>query len=309
MTDNPETRLQRARQTLEGLSVADALGGHFEFYRLSLFGHHIKNRTYPEPPWRFTDDTNMALSIFSILRQFGEIKQDELAKSFTEHFDSERGYGYGANKVFIEILTNNGHWRDLFQGMFDGTGSYGNGGAMRVAPLGAYFADDMDTLIENARRSAEVTHSHSEGIAGAIAVAVAASVAWQYQGKPKPTIADFIDQILPHIPDSEVKDNCARAKTVEADTSMDDVVMALGNGRHVSAMDTVPLTLWCAANWLDDFEEAFWQCASAGGDVDTTCAIVGGIIASRSIESIPDSWIQHREPLPDWAFEEVTTLP
>lgn len=59
---------------------------------------------------------------------------------------------------------------------------------------------------------------------------------------------------------------------------------------------------------MDDFEEAFWQCASAGGDVDTTCAVVGGIIASRSIESIPDKWIAHREPLPDWAFEEETVV-
>lgn len=307
MSDNHETRLKRAQQSLEGLSVADALGMHSEFWRGSMTDF-IKTRNPPEKMWKFTDDTNMALSIYSILRQFEEIKQDELAQSFVEHFDRGRGYGYGATKVFMAILLDNGDWRDLFSNMFGGSGSFGNGGAMRVAPLGAYFADDMDTLIENARLSSEVTHAHPEGIAGGIAVAVAAAVAISYHDKDKPTIPDFIDQILPHIPDSEVKDNCTHAKAVPADMPIDDVVMELGNGRNISAMDTVPLTLWCAANWLDDYEEAFWQCASAGGDVDTTCAIVGGIIGSRSTESIPEKWIQQREPLPDWAFEEVTTL-
>lgn len=308
MTDTHETRLERARQSLEGLSVADALGGHFEFFRASHLLHHIKNRTTPEPEWIFTDDTNMALSIYSILRQFEEIRQDELAQSFIKHYDPMRGYGYGANKVFKAIRIGQGTWRELFGNVFDGKGSYGNGGAMRVAPLGAYFADDMDALIENAKLSSEITHANAEGIAGGIAVAVATSIAVSYRGKDKPTIPEFVDKILPHIPDSEVKENCAKAKAVAPDTPIDDVVMELGHGRHVSAMDTVPLTLWCAANWMDDYEEAFWQCASAGGDVDTTCAIVGGIVASYSADGIPKKWIQQREPLPDWAFEEVTTL-
>ena len=303
MSDH-ETRLKRAKQSLEGLSVADALGMHSEFWRGSL-NNFIETRQPPDKEWRFTDDTNMALSIYSILRQHGEIKQDALAKSFADHFERGRGYGMGARKLMIELIEG-GDWRELSKAMFYGEGSYGNGGAMRVAPLGAYFAGDMDALIENATLSAEVTHAHPEGIAGAVAVAVAASVAVSYRDKPKPSIPDFIDQILPHIPESEVKENCARAKDVPDDTPIDEVVMQLGNGRHISAMDTVPLTLWCSANWMDDFEEAFWQCASAGGDVDTTCAIVGGIIASRSTESIPPSWIEHREPLPDWAFTEET---
>lgn len=306
MSDH-DIRLDCARQSLEGLSVADALGGFGEFWR-GTFLTYIKKRQPPTEQWKFTDDTNMALSIYSILRQFGEIKKDELADSFISHYGKERGYGYGAMKVFDQLVTGQGNWREAFGNMFGGTGSYGNGGAMRVAPLGAYFADDMETLIENARLSAEITHTHAEGVAGTIAVAVASGIAVSYRDKTKPSISEFVDAILPYIPDSEVKENCAKVKTVPADMPIDDVVMILGNGRHVSAMDTVPLTLWCASNWMDDFEEAFWQCASAGGDVDTTCAIVGGIIASRSTDSIPEKWIQHREPLSTWAFEEETVI-
>jgi ADP-ribosylglycohydrolase len=303
---NHETRLKRARQSLEGLSVADALGGFFEFGRGGN-NHFVKNRKIPDVEWHFTDDTNMALSIYSILRQFNEIRQDELAQNFATHYNRSRGYGRGARHLLSKVQIG-GNWRELTRSIFRNEGSYGNGGSMRVAPIGAYFADDINAVVKHARLSSEITHSHPEGIAGAIAVAVASSVAVSYRDKDKPTIPDFIDQVLPHIPDGEVKENCTKAKHVPADMPIDDVVMELGNGRNISAMDTVPLTLWCTSNWLDNFEEAFWQCASAGGDVDTTCAIVGGIIGSRSIESIPASWIQHREPLPDWAFGEVTKL-
>ena len=65
-------------------------------------------------------------------------------------------------------------WRDAARRPFRGAGSMGNGAAMRVAPLGAWFADDVARAVDEARRSAEVTHMHPEGIAGAVAVAVAA---------------------------------------------------------------------------------------------------------------------------------------
>lgn len=55
-------------------------------------------------------------------------------------------------------------------------GSMGNGAAMRVAPIGAYFADDLDKVLSHARASAEVTHGHREGIAGAMATAVASAL-------------------------------------------------------------------------------------------------------------------------------------
>ena len=75
----------------------------------------------------------------------------------------------------------------------------------------------------------------------------------------------------------------------------------LGNGVKVSAQDTVPFCLWCAAKYLDNYEEAMWATVSALGDRDTTCAIVGGIVACYTgVEGIPPDWLAAREPLPDW---------
>ena len=68
-------------------------------------------------------------------------------------------------------------------------------------------------------------------------------------------------------------------------------------------MDTVPFCLWCAGEQLDRYDEALWLTASAGGDIDTNCAIVGGIVANYvGEEGIPLNWRAGREPLPAWAL-------
>ena len=76
---------------------------------------------------------------------------------------------------------------------------------------------------------------------------------------------------------------------------------ALGNGIGLSAIDTVPFALWCAAQCLNEFEETLWLTESALGDRDTTCSIVGGIVAACAGEqSIPREWLKAREALPSW---------
>ncbi len=296
-----DERLTRARVALEGLSVGDAFGGFFEFN--SALIRLIESRDLPSAPWHFTDDTNMALSIYVILLKYGEIRQDELAASFAEHFDRTRGYGMGARAVMVRMRKGQ-HWREVSAQMFEG-GSYGNGAAMRVAPLGAYFADDLNRVAEQAALSAEITHAHEEGIAGAAAVALAAAYAWQMRGQ-RPDRRTFLDAILSHLPNSEVKSVLRRARDLRQDTSVVHAAQMLGNGYRVTAQDTVPLVLWCAGEYLNNYEEAIWNTASALGDVDTTCAMVGGIVATYTgIEGIPPEWIARREPLPQWAFEDA----
>ena len=70
----------------------------------------------------------------------------------------------------------------------------------------------------------------------------------------------------------------------------------LGTGSKVTAADTVPFSLWCAARHLGDYEEALWTTVSGLGDRDTTCAIVGGIVAlSCDPSAIPAAWLAARE--------------
>ena len=142
----------------------------------------LRRRVTPDGCWRwpYTDDTVMAVSIVDVLARCGRIDQDSLAQAFAQRFvqEPDRGYGPGAIGLLRQIA-DGGDWRSLSRGMFGGQGSYGNGSAMRVGPVGAYFADDLDACVSQARASALVTHAHPEAQAGAIAVALAAAVAWR----------------------------------------------------------------------------------------------------------------------------------
>src|SRR6185436_6053936 len=113
------------------------------------------------------DDTEMALSIAEVLALFGRIDQDELAQLFARRYrlDPMRGYGATAHTILSEIGYGT-PWRKAAASAFGGQGSMGNGGAMRVAPVGAYFADDFDAVVREARASAEVTHANPDAQAG-----------------------------------------------------------------------------------------------------------------------------------------------
>jgi ADP-ribosylglycohydrolase len=154
--------------SLEGLSVGDAFGERF-FLHSDVVESLVAARAIPASPWYYTDDTQMALSIVSILRECGEIDQDKLAQSFAKYYVRDRGYGAAMHKLLVQIQ-NGEPWQKVASSLFDGQGSYGNGAAMRVAPVGAYFADDLDLVVTQARKSAEITHTHPQAIAGAIII-------------------------------------------------------------------------------------------------------------------------------------------
>ncbi|GCE50957.1 ADP-ribosylglycohydrolase [Thermosporothrix hazakensis] len=301
---NHNERMKRVLCAIEGLSVGDAFGERL-FSNPSILEHVEAAYQAKTPPKPFTDDTLMALSIVSILRQYGYIQQDQLARSFAQRYDPRRGYGPAMHQL-LRALQSGLPWKDGASNQFEGQGSYGNGAAMRVAPVGAYFAGSMEEVVIQAARSAEVTHTHPEGVAGAIAVAVATAHAWSLRDEAQlPTRSEFIDLVLPFVPTSELRRKLRLARDISEKTALDAVVAMLGNGSLVSAQDTVPFTLWCAGEHLGDYKQAILLTASAGGDVDTTCAIVGGIVVlATGVEGIPEAWRQVREPLPDWPFQE-----
>jgi ADP-ribosylglycohydrolase len=297
MQPNQSLPLDRALCSLEGLSVGDAFGERF-FVHPTIVEGLLAKRILPIPPWRFTDDTEMALSIVEILQDYGVIKQDELAWRFAERYDSSRGYGAGMHGTLARVRAGES-WRIVAPSRFGGQGSSGNGAAMRAAPIGGYFADDLAAVVEQAHRSAEVTHAHPEGIAGAIAIAVAAAWAWQLRDT-RVTIApyDYLDCLLPYIPESTVRAKIVRARDVRPEIEVEHVAAMLGSGNQISAQDTVPFALWCAAHHLDNYEEALWVTVRGLGDRDTTCAMVGGIVSlATGLEGIPRDWRANREPL------------
>ena len=286
------------------MSIGDAFGERF-FVLPDEAEAAIRDRKAPHAPWSYTDDTLMALSVYESLRVAGEIDADRLARGFAERYDGSRGYGPAMHRLLARIREG-GDWSEAAREQFSGQGSYGNGAAMRVAPIGGYFADDLGAVAEHARRSAIVTHGHPEAVAGAVAVAVAAAFAWRARLEGRtPGVGKFLDLILPHVPDSVVGEKIRHARDLDPDASVRLGVAALGNGVGMSAQDTVPFALWCAGRHLGDFEDALWWTVEGLGDRDTTCAIVGGIVGLHVGEvGLPRRWRGSRETLPVWPFRD-----
>ncbi len=303
MIDDQNARLARAQLSLEGLSIGDALGERFFFQGLRA-PIMIARRELPPSPWEYTDDTRMALSIVAILHEYDEINQDALALHFAKLYVEEprRGYGPGMHDLLPAIHAGTA-WRNAAPALFSGRGSFGNGAAMRIAPLGAYFAADLDRVAVEAEHAAVITHTHPEAAAGAIAVAEASAHAIRLHEEGAPVLdwRAFIDAVLLHVPASEVRDNIQIARDLSNDLTIEEVCARIGNGSRISAQDTVPFVLWCVAHHLHDFEGAIWTTLSGFGDIDTNAAMVGGIVAPAvGWERIPTAWRHAREPLPDW---------
>jgi len=295
MSDQEKLRRQLARLSLTGLSVGDAFGQQF-FSQPEL----LATKTLPVYPWTFTDDTVMGIAVRQTLELCGEIDQDELASRFGTSYDEDPYRGYGAIAHDILRAIHDGEpWAKVSGTVFDGTGSMGNGAAMRAGPIGGYFYDDPEKAAHQAKLSAEVTHMHPEGIAGAIAVAVAAAYACNWRlTAPETKSLCLIRSTLPFVPDGEVRNGIELAGKLSPDATVLEAAARLGCGKRILAQDTVPFCLWAADTRLTNFTEALWSTASVFGDIDTNCAIVGSIVSlAVGKGGIPEEWILSREPL------------
>ena len=284
----------RALASLRGLAVGDALGS--QFFVPSNY-KALQNGGLPPGVWQWTDDTEMACSVLAVLAAHGRIDQDALALSFAEHHDFDRGYGPAVNRMLRLIRQEGADWRELAAGLFNGQGSWGNGAAMRVAPLGAWYAGDAEQATHQAEISAYTTHQHREAVVGAMAVAAMAAL-----------VADPAARRTPRRCSARCWTWCrpAPCRPVSGAPATCSTTRTWRPWQRCSAAAGVPApTTPCRSRCgrrpgtSEDYEQAFWTTAKAGGDVDTTCAIVGGIIASRPTGQPPAEWLERSPTAPD----------
>ncbi|WP_328618935.1 ADP-ribosylglycohydrolase family protein [Streptomyces sp. NBC_00354] len=296
-----------ALDSLSGLAFGDAFGDRW-FGILRREGPAALEARIlpPEPLWQWSDDTAQALVLVRELADGdGAIDQDRLARHLAATYadDTHRGYGASMHDVLRRIGAGE-PWREVVAGQFGGQGSWGNGAAMRVAPLGAWHAADLDSVAEQAASQSAVSHHHPEAVAAAVAVALGAALATRSRGGPAPTRPDFLQTVAARLPDSDVRSGLGVAARMPARTSVRHAAKVLGSGYRMSGPDTVPYALWCAAGHLDDLHEGLWFTVAGRGDIDTTCAIAGGVIAARTgVTALPAAWHTAREPLPPFRSE------
>ncbi|GAA1081778.1 ADP-ribosylglycohydrolase family protein [Kitasatospora arboriphila] len=292
-----------ALDSLQGLALGDSFGDRWFSPRVDEAAAEQAARIARPGPWKWTDDTAMALVVVQHLDRCGEVRQDDLAREFAAAYTAapHRKYGPSMHQV-MRAVHGGADWRSVTAGVFGGQGSHGNGAAMRVAPLGAWFADDLAVVAEQAGLSARTTHHHPEATAGAVAVAVAAALAARSRGSAAPGRSEFLLEVAGHLPENDVRSGLRTAARFPAGTTVRHAAVVLGSGARLSAQDTVPFALWSAAGALGSLPDTLWETLGGWGDMDTTCAIAGGVTAARTgLTDVPAAWLDAREPLPAWA--------
>jgi len=300
--------IEAARASLLGLAVGDAFGSMLDDFGPELARKAALRLISTKRPWRWTDDTAMAISIVEVLEQHGTIDQDALAAALAARFAREPGRGYGAGAhALLTRVSAGAPWRAEAPALFKGSGSYGNGAAMRAAPIGAYFAPDLERVRDEALRSATPTHAHPDGAAGAVAIAIAAALAAGKQLAGNELIA----AVARWTPEGRTRDRLLRACELGIGFDVQLAGEELGTGSNVASYDTVPFATCVAARHLTSYEEALWTVTAHPGldlpgsvlsfalDRDTLGAIVGGVVAcATGVDGIPVLWRAATEPLP-----------
>lgn len=267
---------------LLGLAVGDALGSHFEGQSSDWIQNRYPNpealiTNSPEAPWRYTDDTQMTIGVAEALLKDRRIVERTLCEAFVENYDPRRGYGRGA-RVILEAMEKGQDYRHRASTLFPG-GSFGNGAAMRVAPVGLLFHRNTDRLWEQAELSALPTHVHPLGIEGARLLALAVAMALHAHPFDR---GSFLTELQ------------RRALTVEFEQRLDNAqhvrghgdLARLGNG--IAAQDSVVTAIACFAMWPNSYEQVVANSILLGGDTDTIAAMAGAISGAHlGVGAIP----------------------
>ena len=257
---------------LLGLAVGDALGGRFEAQSAesirARFATVEQLIDYPQDELWYTDDTQMAIGVAETLIAHGEIREEPLCRAFADNYVPSRGYGWGARAVLEAIRSGRDHG-EVAERHFPG-GSYGNGAAMRVAPVGLLFRNDSERLREQARLSALPTHRHPLGIEGAQLLALAVAMA----SRSDPSCFDraaFLAELSSACESAEFRAKIEEAGRVQSPEQL----TALGN--RIEALDSVPTAIASFALTPESFEATIGNVVFLGGDVDTMAAMAGAL--------------------------------
>jgi poly(ADP-ribose) glycohydrolase ARH3 len=241
----------------------------------------------------YTDDTQMMIGVAESLIEHPAFDGAHMASRFAENFQVHRGYGPGAHALLLELRKGE-PWDDVAGRLFGGQGSFGNGGAMRVAPVGALYHDNPARLRRVAEAQAHITHAHVLGAQGAVWQAAAVAAALRFD--PENTDFDpaaFLDSVLETVgPLEPWYADAARDIRNLLDTCPPaaEVADVLGNG--IEAHLSVPAALYAFLAHWDSFAEAVLFAVRMGGDTDTIGAMTGAIAgALHGEDAIPPNWL------------------
>jgi len=249
--------------------------------------------------FRYTDDTTMSIGLAESILGKGYLDQQDLGETFKNNFGKEpwRGYASGPPTIFSMVEQLGITYAEAARMLFGGTGSFGNGAAMRVVPVGLFFHNSSD-LYEMARMSAAVTHAHPVGIDGAAVQAKAVALAVKLDPREAFPREVFMDTLIDFAGTPEMKEKMLLVQElVNANTTPSFAAEQLG--RSVAVHESMPFALFSFLCHPKSFEDCLLCAILHGGDRDTlgamACAISGAYVG---IKAIPESWREKLENRP-----------
>jgi poly(ADP-ribose) glycohydrolase ARH3 len=281
---------------LLGTFVGDALGRPYEGWGW-IIRRGVPNEmiTTRRGVAAYTDDTQMMIGVAESLVACGGFDGADMARRFVDNFDFMRGYGMGAVRV-IRRLKAGEPWDQAGLGLF-GSGSYGNGSAMRIAPIGVFYYNDEEKLREVAQLSSSITHTHPLGKQGAMLQAYAVALALRYGLAGHLDAGEMINELRNFLPEDAdlFRDKIATVERLLAEEpSHHEVTRLLGNG--ITSFESVPTAIYSFLSHPGSFEDAVVYAVSLRGDADTIGAMTGAIAgAHHGYQGIPSRWLDKLE--------------
>ena len=245
-----------------GAIAGDIIGSIYE-------GGNIKTKDFPlfQRQSSISDDTVLTIAIADTI-----LKKENYTNMLKQYYHRYPYAGYGGT---FQAWAKSNHTEPY--------NSWGNGSAMRVSPVGWAF-NDLESVLIEAQKSAEVTHNHPEGIKGAKAIASAIFLA--RTGNNKDTIKSYIQTQFGYDLNRTIAE-------IRPEYKWD-----------VSCQGSVPEAI---ISFLDstDFEDAIRNAVSLGGDSDTI-ACISGSIAHAFYGKIPPHILTEIFPRLDLFLTNIT---
>jgi len=254
----------------------------------------------------YTDDTAMAIGLAESIVQTGRLDAQHLGDTFRANFEREpwRGYASGPPTIFHMVERYGMSYSGAARSLFGGQGSFGNGAAMRIAPVGLFFHDSPD-LYEQACVSAAVTHAHPIGVDGAAVLAWAVAQAVKLDPQDPFLFENFSPGLVEHARTPAIRDKMMLVRALIAE-DVPPFEAAEKLGRSVAVHESLPFALYAFLRHPTSFEECLFCAILHGGDRDTlgamACAVSGAYLG---IEAIPSVW---REKLENRQYIEELAL-
>ncbi len=286
------------RGALLGTALGDAVGAPFEGREL-VSRDAVESWLQADRPLRWTDDTHMALTLARVLRDQGDaLDPERLGDAFAAAYAAEPWRGYGAGPPQVFALARRGwSYVDAAASLFAGSGSFGNGAAMRVAPVALAAGGDVDRAAKLAVIQAKVTHTHPEAMDGAVLIATAVC-GLAAAGTDAGSAETALDRAARYLGPGPVVD--AVQRILDTFRSEKDVLgLARRIGTGVAARESVPAAV-AAALVGDDVVDTLVAAVQLGGDTDTIAAMAGAMAGARyGASTIPASLLTRLEGCAD----------